>query len=98
MCSTNLIFLGFITLVTYDEQYKLWSSSLSNFLHSVTVSVLGTNVLSSAHTLSISILGKPNIRTGKIMVLYILEITFKSSYRTRECKIRSWMIATIPKM
>jgi hypothetical protein len=23
MCSTNLIFLGFITLVTYDEQYKL---------------------------------------------------------------------------
>ena len=33
-CPTHIILLDFITITTYSEQHKWWSSSLHNFLHS----------------------------------------------------------------
>jgi hypothetical protein len=41
MCPTHLILFDLITLITYGEEYQLWSSSSSNFLKSfVTSSVI----------------------------------------------------------
>jgi hypothetical protein len=42
----HLIILDFITCATVGEQYRLWSSSLWNFLHTpATSSLLGPNIL-----------------------------------------------------
>ena len=86
-CPTHLILLDFITRTILSEEYKSFSSSLCNLLHShVTSSLLGPNILlntmlSSTH----SFLSSRNVNdqisqtykpTGKIRVeclLYCLE-------------------------
>ena len=45
-CTTHLILLDFVTRTTLGEEYKSFSSSLCNLLHSpVTSSLLGPNIL-----------------------------------------------------
>ena len=49
---TRLILLDFITRITLGEEYKSFSSSLCNLLHSpVTSSFLGLNILIPLHAL-----------------------------------------------
>ena len=86
-CPAHLILLDFITRTTLGEDYKSFSSSLCNLLHSpVTSSLLGPNILLNtmfSNTLSFppslninDQVSHPYKTTGKIIVLYIF--IFKS--------------------
>ena len=89
-CPAHLIFLDFITRTILGEQYKSFSSSLCNLLHSpVTLSLLGPNILLiTTFSNTLSFLSSLNVSdqvshpyktTGKIIVLYILMFKFMDS-------------------
>jgi len=89
-CPAHLILLDFITHTTLGEGYRLFISSLCNFLHSpVTSSLLGPNILLNtlfSNTLSLRSslnvsdqVSHPNKITGKIIVLYIFIFKFLDS-------------------
>ena len=89
-CPAHLIFLDFISRTILGEQYKSFSSSLCNLLHSpVTSSILGPNiVLNTMSPNTLSFLSSRNVndqvshpykRTGKIIILYTLIFKFLDS-------------------
>ena len=83
----HLILLDFITRTILGEEYKSFSSSLCNLLHSpVTSSLLSSNILlNSMFSNTLSFLSSRNVSdqashlyktTGKIIVLHILIFKF----------------------
>jgi len=86
-CPAHLILLSFITCSILGEEYKSFSCSLCNLLHSpITSSLLGPNILLNnmfSNTLSFLSSGNvsdqvshPHKTIGKIIVLYILIFNF----------------------
>jgi hypothetical protein len=93
-----LILLDLIILIILNEDYKLFSSSLLNFLHppvtsslfdpNMLLSTLFSNALSLCSTLNVrDHVSNPYRTTGKIIVLYILFCTF---FNSRPEKRRFW--------
>ena len=89
-CPAHLILLHFITRTILGEQYKSFSSSLCNLLHSpVTSSLLRPNILlNTIFSNNLSFLSSRNVSdhvshpyktTGKIIVLCILIFKFLDS-------------------
>ena len=89
-CPAHLILLDFITRTVLGEDYRSFSSSLCNLLHSrVTSSFLGPNILlNTMFSNTLSFLSSRNVNdqvshpyktTGKIIVLYILIFKFFDS-------------------
>ena len=94
-CPAHLILLDFITRTILGEQYRSFSSSLCNLLHSpVTSALLGTNILLNtifSNTLSFlsSLYVKdqfshPYKTTGKIIVLYFSTLPNKNTIYKRK--------------
>ena len=86
-CPAHLILLDFITRTLLSEEYKSFSSSLCNLLHSpVTSSFLGPNIhLNTMFSNTLSFLSSLNVSNqvshpyktrSKIVVLYILIFKF----------------------
>src|SRR5215510_4205476 len=86
-CPTHLILLDLTTRTLLGEEYRSFSSSLCNFLHSLFISsllgpntllnTLFSNTLSLCSSLNVSDqVSHPYKTTGRIIVLYILIFKF----------------------